>query len=102
MFKCKCDDGVTREVEPLYVKNGLVPVITICVQKMLPTFGKPEPSHPVPNVTGLELSADGLSVDVTWTPNNLFYTEVQYRTNGGEWQTLLVDPGVGTISSGDS
>jgi hypothetical protein len=52
----------------------------------------------IPNVTELALSADGNEVTITWTPNSLYLTEVQYRNDDDEWTTLtLVDAGTGVI-----
>ena len=49
----------------------------------------------IPNVTGLELEADGNEVTVSWDSSSRYKTEIQYRLDDGGWVTLpLIGTGV--------
>jgi hypothetical protein len=52
----------------------------------------------IPNVQDLEVDQDGDEINVSWTPDDLYKTEVEYRFDGGSWSLYVADPGVSTMS----
>ena len=109
MYRCKCTDGVVRYVEFIYMKRAWVAAITACKHGYHP-FTRVEDNDPseeeppietpedIEDVTGLALSYSNGEMNVSWTPNDNYLTEVSYRLDNGEWITLpLIEAGVGEI-----
>lgn len=93
MFRCKGDDAVIRSVSSIYLDRAWLAAITSCRQRLYKKYGSI-----IPMVNGLELSAEGTSVSITWNADNRYYTEVQIRNDDGDWETLsLVAKGVGEL-----
>jgi hypothetical protein len=51
----------------------------------------------IPTVQDLEVE-DGDEIVVSWTSDDLYKTEVEYRFDGGSWSLYVADPGVSTMS----
>lgn len=91
MFKCRDQNGSLQDAYWQYIQDAWLPVVTVCGQRMYK-------KKIIPVVTNLELTAQGTSVSVTWTPNSSYYTQVQYKNDNGEWIDLpLVAPGTGSL-----
>jgi hypothetical protein len=98
MFRCKGKDGEIHQVTFRFIKNAWVAAIVSCTEGVY--LKNEDEAAYIPNVKQLELTADGNEVSINWRPSSLYQTEIQVRTDGGEWTTLpLVEIGVGTYES---
>ena len=91
-FRCKLVSDATREVVPLFVKDGWVAAITVCRDRLRTTK---EMRVVIPDVEDLSLDVDGGEVTITWAPSDYYLTELEYRTDDGEWTTVTLEVGVG-------
>jgi hypothetical protein len=92
MYNCENKYGVIRQTTWKYINKAWVAAITVCYSEL-------QPHHvDIPDATGLELSADGNEITITWTANNNYLTQIQYKNDDGEWITLpLIGIGVGEV-----
>jgi hypothetical protein len=98
MFRCKDKDGIIRQVTFRFINGAWVAAIVSCREGIY--LKDEDEAAYIPNVKQLELTAEGNEVSINWRPSSLYQTEIQVRTDGGDWTTLpLVEIGAGTYES---
>ena len=76
-----------QDVSWKFIKNAWVPVVTICEQKLY------NPTK-LPSVSGLSITLSGVNATIDWVASDLYWTEIEYQTDDGDWVSLaLLPPG---------
>ena len=97
MFRCEGKYGEIVESNSIILKHGLVAAITVCLKDSHKALVDEE-NRLIPDVTGLELELVEGGVLVTWDYSLLFPTEIECRTDDGDWVALpLITPTVGEV-----
>jgi hypothetical protein len=78
-FKCKGSDNVVETVKWRYLSGGWVPAPAVCSLKITPEV------RAISDAPEFELSADGLVVTQTWTPNERYWTYAEVKIGESRW-----------------
>jgi hypothetical protein len=71
-----------------HTQDAYLPAITACNQGIRDAF------VPITNVKNVSINVEAESLSISWTPDDIYFTEIQIRYENGEWETLaLGDPG---------
>jgi len=80
-FRCKGPDAVTRMVQWRYINRAWLPASTVCSQNI---FSANDASL-MPRPSNFAISMDELVANLSWTPNQNYWTYAEIKINDGNW-----------------
>lgn len=83
-MRCRKRNEDRRNIEWLKIKTAWASSSTICRLGLVPI------EKYIPNVTGLDVDVDGNKVSINWNTSNIYFTEIQIKSNDGAWATLPI------------
>lgn len=89
-YRCLDKDNIIREVKWVYLEKAWVSVVTVCKYQLYTNETTNSINNDIPNVKNLNLSLENLGIVVSWTNQSTFNTEINYKINNANWETIII------------